>query len=342
MRDILKDSGGARKVAALWDELSGFFASFDAYRQRKGVSRDRALYLELFNGGPRTIDRAGKRCVFVPNWSACISGTITPSVLSEVFEKLNTDGLLQRFLLYQAELLGPGEDRKPLYAAEDKLVNVVQRLLSFKPNPGGTTTKLTDGAQAVREKFEQLVEFARYLPGNSEALNAHLNKYSGFFCRLTLTYHMVKCQAERLDTSTPVDSQTALMAAKALIDYHLPTARAAYRQIGFGNNRENAAKDIAGYILSKELGEVSARDLSRSVWSVKKDIGKVRTIMPLLEVFGWVKCKKFVGNNPTQWSVNPRVHKLFQDRAKKERKQRKLTRDKIKAAVKIFSGGNRE
>ena len=153
LRDILKDSGGARKVAALWDELSGFFASFDAYRQRKGVSRDRALYLELFNGGPRTIDRAGKRCVFVPNWSACISGTITPSVLSEVFEKLNTDGLLQRFLLYQAELLGPGEDRKPLYAAEDKLVNVVQRLLSFKPNPGGTTTKLTDGAQAVREKF---------------------------------------------------------------------------------------------------------------------------------------------------------------------------------------------
>lgn len=343
LRDMLGDEAPNRKIICLWDELSGMLATFDAYRQSKTVSRDRSLYLELYNGGPKPIDRAGKVNFYIPNWSACISGTVTDQVMKEYFGRLNSDGLLQRFLLYKAERLGRDMDRRPNPVAEIKYAETIQRLFEFRPDDDqDVIIKLSDGAQKIRDVFERLIEMAYSLPGNTHAFNAHLNKYSGLFCRLTLTYHMLESfSMEEPYLDLTVSEKTAKMASEALIEYHLPVAREFYKNLGFEDKGQEAGQDICGYILSKRLNEVSSRDISANVWKLRNKIHEVRDVMELLTAYGWVRPNKIVGGQPTKWDVNPLVHQRYEQQAKVERERRAETQKKIQVATRIFGRGDK-
>lgn len=337
LRDILCDGGGATKITCLWDELSGMLSTFDAYRQSKGVSRDRSLYLELFNGGSKPIDRSGKVNIFVPNWSACISGTITPEVMTEYFGKLNADGLLQRFLLYRAERMGRGVDRMPNEAAEARFKATIKRLFACRTDIPQTVVRLSEDAQAVRESFDKLVELAYHLPGNTPAFNAHLNKFPGIFCRLTLTYHMFACfDAENPNMGLTVDGSTAEMAAKALIEYHLPAAREFYRKIGFTDHGQEAVKSLCGFILAKGLDKISSRDISAGVRALRGNTIQVREAMDFLEVYHWVRPIKSAAGKTTVWSINPAVHTRYVDQASHEKARRDACVAKIKEATSVF------
>src|SRR5690606_41949678 len=62
------------------DELNGWLASIDAYKNGAG-GKDKAAWLEAYNGGGLGSDRIGRGSLWVENWSACIIGGIQPDVI---------------------------------------------------------------------------------------------------------------------------------------------------------------------------------------------------------------------------------------------------------------------
>jgi hypothetical protein len=335
IRNILKNDGGASKVVCTWDELSGWFGSFDTYRRTGSVSRDRAAFMELYEGGSKYFDRQNAGFVFCPNWSACICGTITPGLMVDFFGKLNSDGLIQRFLLYQAREIGIGEDRKPDKFLIERYETTIKKLVTLKPE-GLVTFKLDKNAQEVREKFEELVKIAANLPGATEAFKSHLNKYPGMFCRLTLTYHISEAVSIGQHPAPLVSGDIAKMAASALIDYHMPLAKNFYKTLGYEDKDENAAGDVCGFILSHNLDEISSRAIVQKVRSLKNNTDETRKVMEILEAYNWVRVKKWVKNKPTRWEINPAVHKLFEAQAEAEKKRRQEIRAKISEAIEVF------
>ena len=84
---ILGENPGG--VIAIHDELTQLLGSFDAYRGGRSTGRDRALYLELYNGGSRSVDRVSSGHLNVPNWGASMVGGIQPDRLRTLIANLN-------------------------------------------------------------------------------------------------------------------------------------------------------------------------------------------------------------------------------------------------------------
>lgn len=336
LRDILQEDGGARKIICSVDELSGFFGSFDSYRASGKVAKDRPAYMELYEGGSKIFDRAGKINIYVPNWSACICGTITPENMVSFFGKLNTDGLLQRFLLYKAERLERGIDRTPESRFIERYESTIGDLVRHIPERV-TVFKLSVEAQEVWQEFERLVEIAMHLPNATGAFKSHLNKYSGMFCRLALTYYMAELisTGQTPDKNQRVSGKIAAMAARSLLDYHMPVAREFYHTLGYGNISGSVEGKVCSYILSEKLDKIATRDVTINIKGVK-DKYQCYPIFEKLEHYNWVKPFKYVKLTPTQWKVNPAVHKIFRKQAEIETKRKTKEKAKIALAVETY------
>ena len=66
-QEILKDSPDG--VLLYQDELSGWFGSMDKYSSARGAAKDRAFWLQSYNGGPYTVNRIGRGSLLIPNLS---------------------------------------------------------------------------------------------------------------------------------------------------------------------------------------------------------------------------------------------------------------------------------
>ena len=336
LRDLLSDNTPNRKLLGMFDELSGWLGTFDAYRQQSRISKDRAKWLELFEGGPQPWDRAGKFHVYVPNWSASISGCITPEALSEFFKELQGDGLLQRILLFRAENSGNGVDRAANRQAREAFESVVRALADMPAPLSQICYCLSNAAYHARMEFLQVVESANHLPGATLAFKSHLNKYPGIHGRLMLTYHLGEFAYLGRDPDEIITDETAQRAALLLIEHCIPMAIHIYSQLGSGFSANSEVADIAGFILSKELAEITTEKLMQSVRSVKNKAAMARNAMEELEAYGWVRVIKEVRRKATRWEVNPHVHKKFKKQAEVERQQRAERQDKMLEALKTF------
>jgi hypothetical protein len=233
--------------------------------------------------------------------------------------------------------MGRGVDRMPNERAEGRFKSTIKRLFDCRTDIPQTVVRLSDEAQAVRDSFEKLVDLAYHLPGNTPAFNAHLNKYPGLFCRLVLTFHMLGCfDSESPEMRLTVSGSTAEMAAKVLVEYHLPAAREFYKMIGFKDHGQEAAKDLCGYMLAKGLKTISTRDVSACVRALRGNAHGVRETMGFLEVYRWVRPIRSIGGNTTQWAINPSVHTLYEKQAKEERARRDEVQRRIQRAAEAF------
>ena len=162
------------------------------------------------------------------------------------------------------------------------------------------------------------------------------NKYPGMLCRLTLTYHIADAVSTGKDPAKRVTGKIAAMAAGALISYHMPLARNFYKTLGYEDKIENEAEDVCNFILARKYNEISSREISQKVKSLKNKTSEIRNVMEVLEAYGWVKTSKSVGLKATWWKINPEAHELFETQAKVERKRRYEARIKILKAVETF------
>jgi hypothetical protein len=331
LSEILVDNPGG--ILCIRDELSGWFGSFDVYRER-GSDKDRGDWLELFNGGPRAIDRIRRGAVAVPNWSACLLGGIQPEPMRRLAGKMVDDGLAQRFLVVHAHRTGEGQDRKPDDKAIQAYARLIEKLVTFRPDPDGKPVTLSPEAHREREFVQQIVSKIMILPDTSPAFRAHLAKWPGIIARLMLAYHLAECLGGNRAPSGSVSGETAARVARLALDFLLPHAAAFYSSLFGAGDMTTHARWVAGFILAHRLERITPRDIYRSYRDLRGHPDDIVRVLALLELAGWIgPVEEGKGKPPRQWTVNEAVHAAFAERGEAEKQRRDAEKARIQQAA---------
>jgi len=322
MGDIMSKSE-PRGMLSYQDELSGWLASMDAYKNGAG-GKDKAAWLEAYNGGPKAIDRIARGSTFVENWSACVLGGIQPSVVQAYAQSTNHDGMLQRFILVKAGEARLGADRRPNLAARERY-NFIMEQMAGTQAAGDTVVTLSEDAHKIREALDEKLHRLTVNHPN-KFLAAALGKWNGLFARLLLTFHCIEsAAAQGYPVSNEVSGETARRVADLMWFTLLPHAVAFYQGL---DPIEDTACELAALILAHEWARFTVkRDLNRN-WKASRKLKpwELEGTLDRLEAFGWIFPEPLNFNEkgkPAAYRVNPGVHTRFNEQAERERERRK-------------------
>lgn len=321
MGDILSKCE-PRGILSYQDELSGWLSSMDAYKN--GGGKDRAAWLEAYNGGPKSIDRVHRGSTFIKNWSACVIGGIQPDVVQAYAHNTNHDGMLQRFVLVYASGATAGMDRKPNMDAIAAYKHLMQHLADLEVG-GGAVVTLSEEAHAVRENIDaKLLKAVTCLP--NKFLSASLGKWNGLFARVLLTFHCIEsAHRGQFPSASPVSGETAQNVADLLWHTLLPHSVRFYSGL---DPAEDNARSIAGLILARGWDRFTVRrDLQRNALAFRKlKPWDQDETLDRLEAFGWIEPEPGRINDkgrPSAYLVNPSVHERFKAMAEEEKERRR-------------------
>lgn len=324
---LVDNPGG---VLCLFDELAEFFGQMDAYRATGG--KDKAFWLESYNGGAKSIDRITRGRIRVPNLSTCILGGIQPAPMRAQASKMVDDGLLQRFMVVIAQSSDePEQDREPNRAAMDAYNSIIEWMAAERGDPNRPVT-LSEAARCVMDRVNERLRGFSKLESIPLRMRYQLGKWQGLFCRLALTFHAIECASSAVSHTRPVTGDTAERVERFMFDYLYRHLWTFYDDIlGSGSTIEHV-QWVAGHLLANGLKEVTSSVVFRSykAWrSLPKDLQ--RGVMQFLEMSGWLI--PIVPENPgvqvKRWVVDERVHTLFLKRAVQEKERR----DRVKAGL---------
>jgi hypothetical protein len=341
LSDILADN--AQGLMVYRDELAGWFGSMDAY-SGKGNSKDRAFWLEAYNGGTRRVDRVTKGHIIIPNCSVCLLGGIQPGVFAKTARNVEEDGLLQRFIVVIAANATDDEDREPNDAVIMRYTDLIQNLHALEPRFGfdKEVYKLTEEAQMIRRVFMDTVKALLRTRAYEPQLLGYLGKWDGLFARLLCTYHVVQYTANGNRPAQYIDEATATRVVLFMEQLLLPHAEEFYETVLATSQRRSIARWIAGMVLAKKMPTVGTRDVTVACHPYRDapDDHVRRGAWGALQDAEWVRPSPTARMNrhtgiATQWEVNPLVHELFAERAKIEVKERAAKRAAIDAAIEL-------
>lgn len=325
LSEVLKDN--ERGVLCLQDELTGWFASMDAYKGGggKGANKDRAHWLEIYNGGRRSIDRVTRGSLVVPNWSACMIGGIQPEMMRRIANGMGNDGLLQRFMIVVARPAQKGEDRYPDRDAMDRFGALFDHLEGLSPSEQPVT--MTEAAHQARERIEAFAE-KMIKAFDHPHIQAWLGKWEGLFARLTLTYHVIECAEESIyPDQKQVRGEIAEKVERLMCGTLLHHAIHFYSEIVDANDRYSNMRQLARLVLARGMAVVTKRDL-HNYWRASRKLQpwEVKNIIDNLCNMDWF-CPDETSidatdGKPKAWFVNPAVHEVFADYAVRERARR--------------------
>ena len=320
--DILSEAR-PRGILSFQDELSGWLSSMDAYKS--GGHKDRAAWLESYNGGPKAIDRIKRGSSFVENWSVCVLGGIQPSVVHAYASTTNHDGMLQRFILVHAGEATIGQDRRPDMDAKKNYADMLRQLTEIMPPGSGAVVKLSEQAHSIREDLDRkLLKATRSHP--NKFLTASLGKWNGLYARLLLVFHCIECATDQTyPTEKPVSGDTAARVASLMWEALLPHAVKFYEGL---DPAEDHAREVAALLLAQGWERFTVkRDLNRYMKSSRKlKPWELDEILDRLEAFGWIWPDEDGRLNergrPVAYQVNFLTHERFKVNAERERKRR--------------------
>lgn len=334
-----------KKILCRQDEISELIGSFDRYRSGGKGGSDRGAYLRLYNGTRFTSDRVGRGAFACPHWSGTILGGIQPEVIRRIAGETDDDGLLQRFLYCVPAKQEKGDDRRPDPTAVNEYERLFPALVHTKPSMDDQFGRprpvvLDRKAHQYRESANDLVLVMQHIPDTSIRLASSLDKWTGTFARLCLTFHVIEIVDRRLreQTAPPVDTvpasiteQVGLYMKEILLPHLLRADHIMYSTAQTGH-----ARWIANYILSKRLSRITARDIARDYRELRAPEARDTLIatMESLVTMGWVEEEAASsGRSVSAWKVNPRVHVVFEEHARREAERRRRERERIAAAV---------
>ncbi len=325
LSEILVDN--EQGLLCVRDELTGWLGSMDAYKGgRSGGGSDRANWIELYNGGQRSIDRVTRGSIFIPNWSACLIGGIQPDMMRRAAASMGNDGLLQRFIPVVASHVDSiGVDRAPDMDAIDQYRDLFQQLAATQPNQ--SCVQLEEAAHIVRERVDlHAAKIARAI--GHDGMEAWLGKWSGLFARLLLVYHAIQCATEHVHpTSRLVSGVTAEQVERLLCGTILRHAINFYSEIIDVHDRQERARELGRLILAKGWDVVSKRDLQRS-WkaAAKMENWQLHDVVNRLCDMDWLQPDRDdepgADGKPRTWFVNPAAHHAYKEYAYRERLRR--------------------
>jgi hypothetical protein len=187
-----------RGILVARDELSGWFASFDSRRGRRG--NDVAHWLSMFNAGAVTLERRRQFAdgVTVPRAAVSIAGTIQPEVFFNALRRGQArDGLSARFLTAYP----PRHDRpfrlRPLSARlVQSMDDLFRRLSALEPSvsPWGEVSPqqvrfAPDGRDAWDDYYFRWARHQAHQTGDAAAFAAKTEAYAA---RLALLFQLVR------------------------------------------------------------------------------------------------------------------------------------------------------
>ena len=330
LSEVLKDN--TRGIMCIQDEMSGWFGSMDAYSGGKSGNKDRAAWLQAYNGGFRQVDRVMRGSVHIPNFSVSMIGGIQPDAIRRIAKDMTDDGLMQRFII----VIGRNSvelDRHEQEYVSHEYGQLIDGLHAVQGS--GKPVTLSEDAHVIREALMAYAgELADY-PALPSGLRSHLGKWSGLFARLLLIYHAIECVAQHVyPTDIEVSGKTAQQVDLLMRRFLLPHALAYYTDVLGASGDLEHARWVAGHILSKGLAAISNRDLVQAYkqWRGLDDWRRQR-VMQLLEDMSWVAPVVEDGRQSrrgvTNWAVNPGVHTIYQQMAADEGERR----DRIRAEI---------
>jgi hypothetical protein len=333
-QETLKDSPDGVLVYA--DELSGWFGSMDKYSGARGSAKDRAFWLESFNGAPYSVSRIGRGDVFIENLSVSVLGGIQPDPIRRLADDSTDDGLLQRLvpIVLRPATIGQDEERSHEVALYSELVGKLHNL----GNPmlgGGVSGEIhanllfDDGAQAIRRELERKHLDLQLCETINRKLAAHIGKYNGLFARLCVIWHCIEHAGARMPLVVP--ETTARRVAGFMHGFLLPHALAFYAGVLGLSNDHDCLTDIAGYILAHKLDRITNRDVQRGSRSMRNlERRNIESIFDQLSALGWInRVPGPRASDPSHWMVNSVVHQRFAERARSEAERRTRERELI-------------
>ncbi len=319
MSEVLKDN--PRGIMCYQDELTGWFGSMDAYKSAsKGASKDRAHWLEAYNGGRRTIDRITRGSFIIPNWSVCVLGGIQPDMIRTVANSMGQDGLLQRFIIIVAQSAKQDADRVPDMKAMESYKTLFDALIQLQPS--ADVVKMSEGAHESRERVS---EYASRLINAfmGSPLESWVGKWDGLYSRLCLIYHCIDCISKSVHPSNALVSQaTAIKVEKLLCGTLLHHAIHFYSEIVDSHGRQENIRQLARLILARGTTSLSKRDMN-NYWKASRKLEwhQIRDVTTNLCNMDWLAPdynKLDTDGRPRAWTVNPEVHAKFKIHADAE------------------------
>lgn len=342
MSEVLRDN--EQGVLVFRDELSGWFGAMDIYG-KNGGNRDRSLWLEAYNGGGKRIDRVMRGQFLVPNWSVCLLGGIQPDVFAKIANKLDNDGLLQRFMVVIGASAVDDQDRPPRMDVIRDYSDVIERLHRMVPygtdpyHPNNQIFKLSEEAQAIRRVF--IGKLRGYVQRHAipDAMVGFVGKLEGLFARLLCTYHLIDAASNGRGLRDNVEGDIAICVVDLIERLLIPHAFEFYDDMVSRSDRQKHAQWIACYVLAWGHKEISNRDIHRAYKPFTRlSEQDRRAVWTALEDYGWIRPAPFARINrgsglPTRWEVNPDVHTAFKELGDREKVRREQAKEQIEAEV---------
>ena len=334
--ELLVDN--SRGLLLYQDEIAVWFGSHDAYA-KNGGGKDRGMAIQAYQGGPYTFDRIGRGTVRVPNWSYSLIGTTQPEKIKEITSKMSDDGLLQRFLVIEiaGKVIHGDEDRAEDAAARKIYDEAIRTIWARVPGQGmQCVVTLSPEADSVRRDFFRWVDKVANTDGLPAMLRGHLSKWHGLWPRLCLTYHSFgTAVGGQWPSELPISGVTARRVTALMKQYLLPQALRFYTDTtSHADPVYSIAQRAASMVLAKGQLRLTNRDMLNSVKLWKDGTPFQRqAVIGLLRGAGWLlggDSKRDTGNE-TAWTVNPRVHVLYGERATMERAKREQNAETMKA-----------
>jgi hypothetical protein len=331
LSEVLKDN--ARGVLCVQDELSGWFGSMDAYSGSKAGGKDRAHWLEAYNGGGRVVDRVMRGSLKIPNWSVSMIGGIQPDAIRRIAQNMTDDGLMQRFMI----IVGSNAeefDREADIQASRAYSDLIDHLFVIAPSSNPVT--MTEDAHQVREALNKYATNLANYPAMPGGLKSHLGKWSGLFARLALLFHAIECHGRSIHPCTAkVSGDTARRVDTLMRKFLLPHAMAYYTDVLGAATELEHARWIAGHVLSKNLSVITLREIQQAYrpWRGLDDWRRTR-VMQTLEDMGWltpIDDDRKSRRGAHTWAVNMAVHHRFAEKAQLEAETRERMREEFLA-----------
>ncbi|MGO8202824.1 DUF3987 domain-containing protein [Rhizobium ruizarguesonis] len=336
-QEVLKDSDDG--VLLIQDELSGWFGSMEKYSGGgRGSAKDRAFWLQSFNGGQYVVNRVGRGASVIPNLSISLVGGIQPEPIRAIARDMHDDGLLQRLF---PVVLRPGKLGKdvPMPDVVSKYAALIERLTQLRqPMRGGMQDAPVRFSAAAQRVWQEVTTRNYELASGWESVNvklaAHCGKFNGMFARLCLVWHCIEAKGDRPPSS--INEDVALRVRDFLYGFLYPHAIAFYTDVIGLSGQHEAVLATAGYILSKGLHKITLRDMKRGDAVMRAlDPEQAEAVMAQLDAFGWLTPVPSIRRDSKEWAVDTRVFDIFEDRAEAEKDRRENVREIIRDAVKV-------
>lgn len=330
-QEVLKDSPDG--LLLVQDELSGWFGAMDKYGGGgRGSQKDRAFWLQSFNGGSYTINRIGRGASFIPNLSVCLLGGIQPELIRSIARDTHDDGLLQRLfpIVLKPAQLGRDVPQPDVAREYDTLISKCHQMR--KPMRGmmqEVPVRFSEGAQVV---WQDVTRRNFDLAASWELVNiklaAHIGKYDGMFARLCLVWHCIESSGSRPASVIPED--VAVRVRDFLFGYLYPHAVAFYTDVVGLSDRQDKLLATAGWILTHRPASVTVRAVRRGDRIMRAmDNDEAESVLHQLDAFGWLNPIPTLRRDSKEWKVESSVYDLFDQRAEEEAERRATAREII-------------